>query len=90
YSNIPFIQSSSFVGRTELLSKISHKFDTVLRGARDPVTLVLWGMGGRGKSRIALQYCHLRDNDGCRGIFWINALSEQTTIRSFQEIAEKL
>ena len=69
---------------------IDQSFRDRLQGSNHPVILVLWGMGGRGKSRVALQYCQMRDRAGCRGIFWINALSEETTIRSLQQIAEKI
>jgi len=58
-------------------------------GSKTPRVVVLCGMGGQGKSQLALEYCH-REETTYRGLFWINASSEATTLQSFSNIAEEL
>jgi hypothetical protein len=54
-----------------------------------PRVLILYALGGQGKSQIALEHCR-RSSETYRGIFWINANSEATATRSFEGIASEL
>ncbi|KAF8473485.1 hypothetical protein BDZ91DRAFT_714700 [Kalaharituber pfeilii] len=51
--------------------------------------IVLHGMGGMGKTQIALEYVYRHHKD-YSSVFWINASSEQTTKTSFIQIMEQL
>jgi hypothetical protein len=55
---------------------------------RGPRIVALRGMGGQGKTQIALEYC--RRVKGKRGVFWVDATSETTVKRSFDTIATKI
>src|SRR5690349_8692048 len=49
----------------------------------------LCGLGGTGKSQIAIEYCH-RNKDNYRYVFWIEADTEETLQNSFAYIARRL
>ncbi len=84
------MRTSRFVGRQEVLRQIHVNFETKPADSNLPTVLVLYGIGGRGKSRIAEEYCRDRYSRGYHGVFWVNARTEETTIQSLQEIAERM
>jgi hypothetical protein len=49
----------------------------------------LCGLGGMGKSQIALEYCY-RNKDNYRYIFWIDADTDETLQNSFAFVARRL
>jgi hypothetical protein len=51
--------------------------------------LILYALGGQGKSQLALKYCELSRKTH-QVIFWINASSELTTREAFGRIATLL
>ena len=55
-----------------------------------PRVVVLRGMGGQGKSQIALKYCHITKGNPFSAIFWVDASSESTVQKSFEAISERL
>lgn len=93
--DIPQGRQVEFVGRQQILSHVAD-----LLSAADgftPPTIVLQGMGGQGKTQLALQFCiQNRDRAGkndpnskrYRAIFWVDATSEAATRRSFLRIYE--
>jgi len=82
---VPSRQVSVFIGREDILSDIKCAIDTSLT---KPGTIVLLGMGGQGKTQIALEFCRrARHNDHIRAIFWIDATSENTAMKSVEEIS---
>lgn len=76
-----------FIGRESLLLDISSYFS--VRDDTEPRVVILYGLGGQGKSQVALEHCR-RSRKTYRGIFWINASSEATAARSFESVASKL
>lgn len=91
YSNVPSFHVSHFIGRAGLLEDIRQYFDQGLQTfpvPPRPTIAVLSGIGGQGKSQTALQYCHL--SRGYTAKFWVNAMSRETTVRSFEKIASEL
>jgi hypothetical protein len=76
-----------FVGRSSELAQIRAYFSENPKGK--PHVLILRGLAGQGKTRIALEYG--RQSQGVyRAILWINATSETTTIGSFETLATDL
>ena len=56
-----------------------------------PLIVVLIGMGGAGKTQLALQYCrHMKDSRRYRAIFWLDASSRNTLYGSMKTAAEQL
>ncbi|KAI9871969.1 MAG: hypothetical protein M1830_002210 [Pleopsidium flavum] len=88
FFEVPALQVSCFVGREELLDRINLSFMEHSASARVHVTVLL-GMGGQGKTQIALEYC-ARTQNNYQGIFWIDSFSESSVLRSFEKIALKL
>ncbi|OQD96542.1 hypothetical protein PENSOL_c015G00659 [Penicillium solitum] len=78
----PNISPDLFVGRGSELDEITeylHKF-------QHQACLVLGGMGGIGKSRLAVAYAESRSKS-YTSVFWLNATSEASLKASFRLIA---
>ncbi|KAF8473532.1 P-loop containing nucleoside triphosphate hydrolase protein [Kalaharituber pfeilii] len=93
--NIPFSipdvrRNSDFVGREVLLEQIEQEIEQEKGAAAKNITqLVLYGMGGIGKTQLALEYVYRHSGD-YSSVFWVNAASEQTTKISFTHIMQQL
>ncbi|KUJ07233.1 uncharacterized protein LY89DRAFT_790008 [Mollisia scopiformis] len=77
---------SEFVGRTDILEKIESGFLAPFR--RGSRIVVLHGLGGQGKTQIALEICRRAKAKGTNAIFWVDASSAHTVKKSFKTIAE--
>ncbi len=86
YYEVPNRRIHSFVGREDIISRIDQAFSA----GQGPRIAVLQGMGGQGKSQVALEYCHRKKNSPYSAIFWVDATNENTTVGSFQSISERL
>ncbi|CAH0059081.1 unnamed protein product [Clonostachys solani] len=80
---IPFMLNSRFVGRDNILSKIS----TTLFTNNGYNRLALVGLGGIGKSQIAIQFAFwVEQNKPKVSVFWLSALSKASFEQSCREI----
>jgi hypothetical protein len=86
FFDVPNIQVSKFVGRTATLAEIDRAFD---HETTNPTVVVLTGIGGQGKTQIALEYCK-RSMSKYRAIFWINTYTHDCAMRGFERVAAKL
>ncbi|KAI4174548.1 MAG: hypothetical protein LQ346_008226 [Caloplaca aetnensis] len=87
----PCAQISLFIGREDLLDKIDKTLLTILTGSRRPIVAILLGMGGQGKTALALEYCRRAHSHAhFKSILWINAASPATVAQSFENIADHL
>jgi tetratricopeptide (TPR) repeat protein len=76
---------AKFVGREDHMAAL----DTALN--ESPHVAMLQGMGGQGKTQIALEYCRRsRVAKGYRAIFWANASSEAALRESFESFSDVL
>src|SRR4051794_31627641 len=57
YYEIPSLRVSQFVQRVGLLEEIKASLDDTTAHAPDVKIIVLLGMGGQGKTQLALEYC---------------------------------
>jgi NB-ARC domain len=83
----PLIDPSLFVGRlTEL-----KRMEEILQGtrSREQCRLILGGMGGIGKTQLAIAYAQ-RHCGSYDSIFWLNAVSEVALKTSLRSMAERL
>jgi hypothetical protein len=81
----PYIASELFVGRGyefDEISRILHHDHKAQRQRR----LVLGGMGGIGKTQLAIAYAQ-SGRESYSSVFWINAVSEAALKDSFRSIA---
>ena len=79
--HIPFHQNELFTGRKAVLAELQQRLssnDSVANGSTAAVTVAVAGLGGTGKTQVALAYCyrHLADYDL---IYWLPA-DEPTTL----------
>lgn len=89
YFEVPSWGISTFTGREDILSDIEYAFD--VSSYSKPTIVVLIGMGGQGKTQIALEFCRrARGVDRAKAIFWIDASSEQSTRKDMEKIADCL
>ncbi|KAI9765683.1 MAG: hypothetical protein M1840_007241 [Geoglossum simile] len=88
--NIPVRHTSIFVGRGDILQKIDDELSSPPALLRSNI-VVLVGMGGQGKTQIALEYCARAKRDHrYSSIFWADAGYLNVLTRSFDQMAEKL
>ncbi|KAH0541722.1 hypothetical protein FGG08_003814 [Glutinoglossum americanum] len=87
YYKYPALRVNHFIARENPLREIEatyhHSKDLV-----DPTVVVLFGIGGSGKTQLALEYC--RRTEASRrftSIFWVDASDIKTTAQSFLTIA---
>lgn len=83
YFEVPSRRVSRFFGRKDIISKIDRAFSV----GPGPHIAVLLGMGGQGKSQVAMEYCHQKKDGPCPDIFWIDATSENSVISAFVSIS---
>ncbi|KAF2205150.1 TPR-like protein [Delitschia confertaspora ATCC 74209] len=85
FSTLPFAQDPDFVDRPEILGWIRDKC------AKPGSRAALVGLGGIGKSQIALRYCYdVCDTSPQTFVFWINASTKARFEEAYRHIANKL
>ena len=86
YYKVPNRRVRQLVGREEILRRL----DKVFSARSGPRIAVLQGMGGQGKSQIALEYCHRKKTTLYSAIFWVDATTVDSTKGSFWAISEEI
>jgi hypothetical protein len=86
---VPSVPHRGFRGRLEEISWIKTTFDAAHKTMGTQRIAVLHGLGGVGKTQIALRYV-FQETDAYRAIFWIDASSETSILYSFREMAQCL
>lgn len=95
-------RNSAFVGRDDLLATLADQIGGSGRPSKKakrsrgdsvspkvPIMCVLHGIGGVGKTQIALEYYH-KHRDEYDACFWVEAERDWTIASSFARIAERL
>ena len=84
---IPKIGSKNFVGRQDDLVKVHEKlYEQNNRVAISAVS----GMGGVGKTELAIQYSYKYDDDYSGGICWLNARGGNVATEIIQFIQQRM
>ena len=86
YYKVPNRRVRQLVGREDILQRLDKAFSA----GSGPRIAVLQGMGGQGKSQIALEYCHRKKNTIYSAIFWVDATTVDSTKGSFWAISEEI
>lgn len=86
FYRVPNRRVRGFIGREDILKKV----DEGLCSGSAPRVVVLRGMGGQGKTQVALEYCHRAKNKQFPTIFWVDASSESSLKKSFEVISEDI
>lgn len=88
YNNIPFPASTKFSGREDVLEAVHKALDPGSRGALLK-SVALFGMGGIGKTQIAIQYAY-QNLRHFEAVLWVAADNAIAIGHSFRAIAEGL
>lgn len=81
---------AKFVGRKDTLEAIDRVVKAQGRDA-DTRIAVLLGMGGQGKTSLAIEYCRREKTRAhFKTILWVNSISTLSIQRSFAEIAKNI
>lgn len=88
-SNIPFPRNPHFFGREPEIERIRSILD---HDSDHPSykALTIIGMGGIGKSQIALSYAYERLEKNMPAVFWVDSENTVTLSQSYAEIARIL
>ncbi|KAL7276547.1 hypothetical protein RUND412_000470 [Rhizina undulata] len=90
---LPFQKNPNFCGREDILDTLQKTLhpspNTVDGNVSGRKTAILHGMGGVGKSQIALEYAH-RYSDRYTSIFWIDADDQSRVTDSTSEVIQQL
>lgn len=86
---VPFGTDEQFFGREELLQRIKAVLDPPFEGYSRRKYLVLHGLGGVGKTKIALQYVN-QSRHCFDAILWISADNSIKLTQSFLEASRRL
>lgn len=82
--HVPNRRVHEFIGREDILNEINEGLSL----GPAPRIVVLRGIGGQGKTQVALEYCHREKSNQFSAVFWIDATSESSLKKSFGVIAE--
>lgn len=81
---VPFKRDPEFVGRSTIIQDIDKRIKTQRRVA-------LCGIGGIGKSQIAIEYCYVWKERHPNGhVFWVHASTPDRFDQAYKDIARKL
>ncbi|KAK1250180.1 hypothetical protein MKX08_010183 [Trichoderma sp. CBMAI-0020] len=81
---IPYLQNKEFVDRPGLVEKLN----TLLpHGSESFSDTVLWGLGGSGKTQIALEHAYRQAENRQCSVFWVHADTRVAFIQDYKKIA---
>jgi DNA-binding SARP family transcriptional activator/tetratricopeptide (TPR) repeat protein len=86
--DIEHVPSPTFIGRLDQLSEISALL-AVRRGLSAPGTVAIHGLGGVGKTRLAIEYCYLHA-DEYDVVYWIAANDKASVLVGLGALAHRL
>ncbi|EHK25748.1 uncharacterized protein TRIVIDRAFT_33293 [Trichoderma virens Gv29-8] len=80
---IPYPRNEDFINRSDIVGKL----DELLPPSSDFHSAALCGLGGSGKTQIALDYIYRRC--GTHSVFWVHADTKATILHDYKLIARK-
>lgn len=82
---LPSQRNRFFTGREAHIEQL----DQLLKeNGTQPVSIC--GLGGIGKTQLALEYAHSRHPEIYRAVFWVNAASKETLQNGYDELLDRL
>ena len=85
--NVPHRRVLNFIGRQDLLTAVQDRFSC----QPSERAVVLVGMGGAGKTQIALEICRqAEENIKFMAVIWIDASSLVSVAQSYKLIAKAI
>ncbi|EHK23554.1 uncharacterized protein TRIVIDRAFT_190511 [Trichoderma virens Gv29-8] len=83
---IPFFRNEGLILRQDIISEL----DRILPLSDDYSTAALYGLGGSGKTQIALDFAYRRCQVPSCSVYWVHADNETTFTQDFKSIAKRL
>ncbi|KAM0252169.1 hypothetical protein ACHAQJ_007827 [Trichoderma viride] len=83
---IPYLRNEDVVCRSDIIREL----DALLPHTEGYRSAALWGLGGSGKTQIALEYSYRRCSEVACSVFWVRADSEATFLHDYKFIAKEL
>jgi len=95
---VPYLRNPHFAGRDDLLNQLTQDLSLeqqgdakITRRAILSQPQAIKGLGGIGKTQIAVEYAYrAREQGRYAHTFWLNAASQEAILASFQTLAEHL
>jgi NB-ARC domain len=84
--HVPYPRNPHFTGRSEVIARLQEELQS---GQAAAVTQAIAGLGGIGKTQLALEYCY-RQAASYQVVWWIRAESKETRIADLAALAERL
>ncbi|TVY19417.1 Nephrocystin-3 [Lachnellula arida] len=82
---VRYPKQKDFIGREDVMLEISQRFE------RNVPRVAICGIGGVGKSRIAIEYCYqYKEEHPTSHIFWVYGGSRSRLAEAYHEIAKEL
>ncbi|ETI19374.1 hypothetical protein G647_09206 [Cladophialophora carrionii CBS 160.54] len=85
----PFPRNKHFSGRKDILAELHSELD-FKPGQQQMNSWAIWGIGGIGKTQIALAYAYEQLDQGLQAIFWVRSQTPLDIAQGFTEIAMSL
>ena len=86
-----WVPSEDNVHRTDLYPEIEERLGTQDHQSTGRKVVVLLGMGGQGKSHLALDYCYKNRQSGkYHAILWVDGSSSRSISRDYNKIVSRL
>ncbi|KAK4444370.1 P-loop containing nucleoside triphosphate hydrolase protein, partial [Podospora aff. communis PSN243] len=87
---VPYNQNTDFVARAGILNDLQQQLGFGQRGGTPRSRVALYGLGGVGKTQIALAYmCWLQEECPEVSVFWVHASSAERFRQDYVSIAQK-
>ncbi|KAH7362469.1 hypothetical protein B0T11DRAFT_280856 [Plectosphaerella cucumerina] len=82
--SVPYARNKEFVGREDTIEVIGK----LLSGPSPSHTAVMYGLGGIGKTQVALEIAHR--SEGIKSVIWIHAGSRDRLEKGFRDVLGRL
>ena len=86
---VPYERNRFFVGRDTFIADLHNTFQSNTRPAlQHHGRIALFGLGGIGKTQIALEFVY-RSQSSYRRIYWISAATQESLLDGYQKIGKR-